>query len=77
MKKLINKCSSYAFWVGLASAIVVLVESIGRVFGFAVDSYAIEELIMSICGVLVVLGIVTKDKSNGEKSTDDTESNVE
>ena len=74
MKKLINKCSSYAFWVGLSSAIVVLVEAIGKLFGFSVDSYAIDEFIMSICGVLVVLGIVTKDKP---KDTDSTEDVVE
>ena len=61
MKKLLNKASTYAFWVGLASAIVVLVKAIGNIFGFTVDETYITELIMSICGVLVVLGFVTKE----------------
>ena len=61
MKKLLNKASTYAFWVGLASAIVVLTKAIGDIFGFAVDETMITELIMSICGVLVVLGFVTKE----------------
>ena len=67
MKKLINKASTYAFWVGLASAIVVLAKAIGNVFGFMVDETIITELIMSICGVLVVLGFVTKDSATEDK----------
>ena len=68
MKKIINKSSTYAFWVGLSSAIVVLVESIGKMFGFEVMGDVIEEFIMSVCGVLVVLGFVTKDKTIDDKS---------
>ncbi|MBQ9791138.1 MAG: hypothetical protein IJW28_00985 [Clostridia bacterium] len=64
MKKLINKASTYAFWVGLSSAVVVLFESIGNIFGFKVDGALITEFIMSICGVLVVLGFVVKDDSS-------------
>lgn len=63
MKKMIKRASSYAFWVGLSSAVVVLVESIGKLCGFSVDSSVITEVIMSVCGVLVVLGLVTKDDS--------------
>ena len=61
MKKLINKCSTHAFWVGLSSAIVVLVQTLGEMFGFVVDAALIDKLIMSICGVLVVMGFVSKD----------------
>ena len=75
MKKLLNKASSYAFWVGLSSAIVVLIESMGNLFGFSIDGSLITEFIMSICGVLVVLGFVTKD--NKSKLEDDTKKDID
>ena len=75
MKKLLNKASSYAFWVGLSSAIVVLIESMGNLFGFSIDGSLITEFCMSICGVLVVLGFVTKD--NKSKLEDDTKKDID
>ena len=54
-----NRVKTYAFWVALSSAVVVLVQSIGKLFGFEIESSTIENVIMSICGVLIVLGIVT------------------
>ena len=81
-----NKFKTYAFWLALSSAVVILVQSIGKLFGFEIESSTIENVIMSICGVLVVLGIVSKsgtyedsveiekenNKTNDEKNTDDT-----
>ena len=55
-----NKFRTYAFWIALSGAVVILVQSLGKLFGFELDSGVIENVIMSICGVLVVLGIVTK-----------------
>lgn len=55
-----NKFRTYAFWIALSSAVVILVQSLGKLFGFEVESDTIENVIMSICGVLVVLGIITK-----------------
>ena len=77
MKKLINKASTYAFWVGLASAILVLAKAIGNVFGFMVDETIITELIMSICGVLVVLGFVTKDNTSTTEDKIPSEKKIE
>jgi len=62
-----NRIKTYAFWVALSSAIVILLQSIGKLFGFEVESSTIENVIMSICGVLVVLGIVS---NSGDKSDD-------
>ena len=80
-----NKFKTYAFWLALSSAVVILVQSFGKLFGFEVESSTIENVIMSICGVLVVLGIVSKsgstenndevekenNKANDEKNTDE------
>ena len=59
-----KKFKTYAFWVALGSAIVILIQSLGKLFGFEIESSLIENVIMSICGVLVVLGIVTKNPEN-------------
>lgn len=66
-----NRIKTYAFWVALSSAVVVLVQSIGKLFGFEIESSTIENVIMSICGVLIVLGIVT-NSTDSQKSSDDT-----
>jgi len=49
--------------MALSSAMVILVQSVGKLFGFEIDGGTIENVIMSICGVLVVLGIVTKQNT--------------
>ena len=53
-----------AFWVGLASAITIMIENFAGIFGVSVRTSKIEEFILSICGVLVVMGYVVKDKTN-------------
>lgn len=59
-----NKIKSYSFWVSLSGAIVLLVEAIGRVFGFIANADLINNIIMSIAGVLVVFGIVSLPTEN-------------
>jgi len=59
-----KKFRNYSFWIALTGTIVILVQSIGNIFGFEIQNGVIENLIMSICGVLVVLGIVIKPKDN-------------
>lgn len=68
---MMSRFKTYAFWLALSSAVVILVQSVGKLFGFEIESSTIENVIMSICGVLVVLGIVTK------KSTPENEKNME
>lgn len=61
-----NRFKTYAFWVAFSSAVVVLVQSLGKLFGFEIESSVVENVIMSICGVLIVLGIVTNNDSGGD-----------
>lgn len=65
-----KKIKSYNFWVSLAGAVGVLAVQIAKVFGVKIEASGVEEIIMSICGVLVVFGIVKKPKQNGQ--TNDT-----
>ena len=75
-----NKIKSYGFWTALAGAVVVLVNALGQMFGFSVDNEIITNVIMSIAGLLVVLGVVTMPKGEdvnqqeGESEETDAES---
>lgn len=69
-----EKVKSYGFWVSLSSAVVLLLTSLGNMFGFSVENQIVEDVIMSIAGVLVVLGIVsmnTKPKDSPDDQTED------
>lgn len=62
-----NKIKSYGFWTALAGAVVVLVNALGQMFGFSVDNEIITNVIMSIAGLLVVLGVVTMPKGDSNQ----------
>lgn len=57
MKKLIK---SYNFWTALAGSVGLLVVSIGKMLGYEIQAQGVEEVIMAVCGVLIVFGIVKK-----------------
>ena len=59
MKKFKTLISSYGFWTGLSAAVVMLVTSLAKAFGLTINNQVIEDIIMSICGVLVVFGVVS------------------
>lgn len=73
MKNFFNKFKSYSFWVSLSGALIVLAGALGRAFGFKIENQIIEDCIMSVAGVLIVLGIVvgggkSKDSEDDEGS---------
>ncbi len=64
-----QKIKSYGFWTALSGAVVVLLEALGKAFGFSVNNDVVSSIIMAIAGVLVVFGVVSmpnKDKDNSE-----------
>ena len=74
MKNFFRKMKTYSFWVSFSGALIILVNALGRAFGFKVENQVIEDCIMSIAGILVVLGVVTmgdKKIKNDDKSGDD------
>ena len=72
-----NKFKTYAFWVALSSAVVILVQSLGKLLGVEIESVIIENVIMSICGILVVLGIVTKNSAPQVSETPDKPNSID
>lgn len=61
-----DKIKSYGFWTALAGALVVLVEALGKCFGFSVDNEVVSGVVMAVAGVLVVLGVVAMPKGGTE-----------
>ena len=58
MKKFKQTIKKYSFWTGLSGAVVIFANALAKCFGFEIDNVIIEDIIMSICGVLVAMGIV-------------------
>ena len=81
--KLKNLVKSYSFWTALAGALVILINSIGNVFGFHIEEKLVSDIVMAVAGVLVAFGVVTlpastKDKTTtSESQTDQSESKAE
>ena len=79
-----EKIKSYSFWTALSGAVVVLLQAIGKCFGFSINSEVVSGLIMAVAGILVVFGIVSmpskNDKSqntNGEEGEDQNDVTID
>ena len=78
MKNFFKKFKTYGFWVSLSAGIIVLLNALGRAFGFEIENQVVEDVIMSVASLLVILGVVSmggKDqKQNSEENpeNDDT-----
>ena len=76
-----EKIKSYSFWTALSGAVVVLLQAIGKCFGFSINSEVVSGLIMAVAGVLVVFGIVSMpnkdDKSKNENDENSKDQNDE
>ena len=76
MKTFKEKIKKYSFWTGLCGAFVIVSNVIAKNFGFTIDNKIVEDVIMSICGVLVALGIVSapvEEKPKEEKQNDEND----
>ena len=70
----------YSFWTSLAGASVIVCDVIAKCFGLQIENQVVENVIMSICGVLVALGIVVMPKANSsqkDESDNDETKNAE
>lgn len=71
-----NKFSSYSFWIAVTGAVVIFLKNLLQVFGLDFDSTAFETIVVSLCGVLVVLGVLTKeDKPKSDETLEKTAEN--
>lgn len=56
--KLKDRIKTYNFWVSLSSAIFLIIKLLGQQFHFNVDESLFSDIITSLCGILVLLGII-------------------
>lgn len=65
--------------MSVSGAVVILINKIGQIFGFSVDSEIFNGIVDSICGVLIVFGIITLSKGEtrlGDKNLSQTTKNA-
>ncbi len=62
--KLKDRAKTYSFWVSLASAIILIIKLIGQKYGLNIDENFISDLVTTICGLLVILGIIVVPKTD-------------
>lgn len=72
--KLKNLIKTYGFWTSLAGAIVVLVNSICRIFGFEIEDKLISDIVLAVAGVLVVFGVVSVPSELYQQKDDNNDS---
>lgn len=80
MKNFFKNFRTYSFWVSLSGAVIILINALGRAFGFEIENQIVEDCLMGVAGVLVVLGIVYKkpeNENNNEKNAENNEENIE
>ncbi len=76
MKKLFERMKSYSFWVSFSGALIIFLNCLGNIFHFQIQNEVVEDVIMSIAGLLVVLGFVTKETGDeSEENTDEMQEN--
>ena len=61
-----NKLKTTSFWLGLSGVVVIILESISTIIGIDLYPKVVEGIVLSICSILVTIGIVTK-KNEGDK----------
>lgn len=59
-----SKFKSYSFWMSLTGAVILMINTLGESFGFSVNETAVNAIVNSVCGVLVVLGIIIMPKKD-------------
>lgn len=69
--KLKDRIKTYNFWVSLSSAIFLLIKLLGDQFEFSVNESLFNNLITTLCGILVILGIIVPPTNKTTTATND------
>ena len=68
-----DKLKTTTFWLGLSGAIVLVLECLSDIIGLELYSKQVENIILSICSILVMVGIVTKRTTKDMEEIDKEE----
>ncbi len=70
-----KKYKSTGFWLSLTGAILLVIQQIGIMFGFNVNSELVNNIVSSVCSVLVVLGVLIPSNNTAAKHFGETLTN--
>lgn len=62
---------TYSFWISLVSAVLIIIRILGEYFGWFINEKLIMDIVTGICGVLVLLGILSSP-TKGEETVENT-----
>ena len=68
-----NKFRTYSFWMSVCAAVVLVINNLAKVFGFSFDNDIFTATVDSICGVLLVLGVLTMKRGNQNSEVDNSD----
>ena len=68
MKNLLERMKTYNFWISLVSAVILVLRIIGDKFHFFVDATLIMDITTGLCGIFVVLGIISAPSGKKEET---------
>ena len=63
-----DKLKSYSFWMSVAGGVVLVLNNLGVAFGFAIESETVIQIVDSVCGVLILFGIITMPKTEANEN---------
>lgn len=72
-----SRVKSYSFWVSLSSAVFLLLKLLGQQFGFYVDENLFSDLFTTLCGIMVILGIIVPPASSTNNTSKTIQKNNE
>lgn len=64
-----EKFKTTSFWLGISGALVIIADCISKIFNINILSGYIDDIVITICSVLVLLGIVTKKNVGDSKDS--------
>ncbi len=68
-----NKIKTKSFWIGLAGAVIMLLQTLG----LRINAPVVNEVISSLCAIAILFGVMTDDTKKISAPTDTEESNAE
>lgn len=68
------KRKTTGFWISLSGAVALVVKIILESFGITFDVEAVNQIVTSICGILVVIGVLIPSDQYKIKLPSDTQS---
>ncbi len=72
-----KKYQTTGFWISLTGAVLLVLQNLGEAFGFKINSNLVNTIVSSICGVLVVVGVLipTKTTENTNEIVNENDKN--